>query len=102
MTQLLITKSPYVWKKLGGWGCGSEQAPLNIELFQFKSGFLLTDFGGFLMLPSEVVIECIWYRSLYSVTSSLVWIQHVKCQSMNVRNRVQWTACGPVYSNVLI
>ncbi len=28
MTQLLVLKSPCVWKKLGGWGCGSEQAPL--------------------------------------------------------------------------
>ncbi len=31
MTQLLVPKSPYVWKKLGGWGCGSEQAPLMMK-----------------------------------------------------------------------
>ena len=28
MTQLLVSKSPFVWKKLGGWGGGSEQAPV--------------------------------------------------------------------------
>ncbi len=27
MTQLLVPKSPPVWKTLGGWDCGSEQAP---------------------------------------------------------------------------
>ncbi len=31
MTQLLVPKSLLVWKKLGGWGCGSEQAPLTIH-----------------------------------------------------------------------
>ncbi len=28
MTQLLVSKSAYVLKKVGGWGCGSEQVPL--------------------------------------------------------------------------
>ncbi len=37
MTQLLVPKSPYVWKKLGGWGCGSEQAPLKIFLLSWRS-----------------------------------------------------------------
>ena len=31
MTQVLVPKSPYVWKKFGGWGYGSEQAPLNCK-----------------------------------------------------------------------
>ncbi len=34
MTQLLVPKSRYVWKNLGGWGCGSEQAPLNAPVLE--------------------------------------------------------------------
>ncbi len=30
-TSVMVQKSPHVWKKLGGWGCGSEQAPLIIS-----------------------------------------------------------------------
>ena len=36
MTQLLVPKSPYVLKKLGGWGCGSEQAHLTISSKMWK------------------------------------------------------------------
>ncbi len=28
ITQLMVPKSPSVWKNIGGWGCRSEQAPL--------------------------------------------------------------------------
>ncbi len=37
-TQILVPKSPCVWKNLGGWGCGSEQAPLiNPKAHNLKS-----------------------------------------------------------------
>ena len=35
-------KSPYVWKKMGGWGC-SEQAPLNQRQLKEYDGAIYLD-----------------------------------------------------------
>ncbi len=48
MTQLLVTKSPHVWKKLGDeWGSKSEQEPSSIYLWLHTEVYTKFRFGWF-------------------------------------------------------